>query len=164
MTWTFTLPFDLKSKNRTAQSSAAQGRIYKARRDEFAHALKVYADAAGIPRYREVVPIGGNDAARAAWPWPFRTITITRLMGKGQRPFDSLAGGCAEALRDACQRAYMKRNVTTVRGVKRDRVALIAGAGLVWDDSAKWSAWHYAQEKAPDGKPGVRVTIAEGLA
>lgn len=164
MTWTVHLPFDLKSKNRSAQSSIAEGRIYKARRDSFALALRVAADAAGVPRYRPAVPIGGNDAARAAWSWPVRAITIVRLMGKGQREFDSLAGGDAEALRDACQRARLTRVVTKTHGVKRDRVVLVPGAGIVWDDSAKWSRWEYRQERAPDGKPGVRLEIEDVVA
>lgn len=36
------------------------------------------------------------------------------------------------------------------------------GAGLVWDDSARWSAFEYAQERSTDGRPGVRVTIIDG--
>lgn len=164
MTWHIHLPFDLKSKNRSAQSSVAEGRIYKARRDEFAMALKAVAEMAGIPRYREAVPIGGNDQARAAWSWPFRSITIVRLMGKGQRAFDrdGLSGGCAAALRDACQRERMARVVTTIRGVKRDRIVIVGGAGLVWDDSDRHARFEYAQEKAPDGRPGVRLEISEG--
>jgi hypothetical protein len=45
-----------------------------------------------------------------------------------------------KALRDAMQAPRV------VRGRR------VAGASIVVDDSAKWSAWTYAQERAADGE------------
>ena len=41
----------------------------------------------------------------------------------------------------------------------------VVGAGLVWDDSQRWSSWTYAQEKGPRGMYGVRIEleITEGI-
>ena len=143
MTWTLHLPIDLPSANRhggaaTNARHAANAAMYRRQREGYVSALSMLAHAECIPTQTEV----------------FRRVTITRLWGKGCRAWDddNMVAAC-KGLRDAMQRA----RTTTRRGVPRR----IPGAGLVWDDSAKWAAFEYAQEKAPDGKPGVRVTISE---
>jgi hypothetical protein len=163
--WVLHLPFDLKSKNRSAQSNRLSGVILKRRRDTFTDALKYAADRAGLPRYRPTVYPATAAIQRAEWPWPFRRIEIVRLMGKTpkgawQRPFDDdgLRAGCAAQLRDACQRDRMTKQGKRGGGV---RMVHVPGAGLVWDDSAKHAVFIYSQERAPDGKPGVRVTITD---
>jgi hypothetical protein len=54
-----------------------------------------------------------------------------------------------KALRDAMQAPRV------VRGRR------VAGASIVVDDSAKWSAWTYAQERAADGVAAVRIEVSE---
>ncbi len=157
-TWTFTLLFNLPSANRhggaaTNARHAANAAMYRRQRGFFASLLKAEAHRLGIPMAK-----GGDKPVNLREPFravPFRSVTITRLWGKGCRAWDddNMVAAC-KGLRDAMQRERFQV-------AKGKPIRLIPGAGLVWDDSAKWSAWHYAQEKAPDGKPGVRVTVSE---
>jgi hypothetical protein len=68
-----------------------------------------------------------------------RRVTLTRLIGKGKREYDygNLVGGFKSVL-DAMVRA-----------------------GLLVDDSGRWVEERYQQEKAGDGKDGVRICIEE---
>lgn len=138
MTWTLHLPIDLPSANRhggaaTNARHAATGAQYRRQRESYALALRYAAHAAGISP-----------------PTTPRTVTIVRLWAKGCRAWDddNMVAAC-KGLRDAMQSSR-------VRGGKT-----ILGAGIVVDDSAKWSAWRYAQRKSPDGRPGVEVTVEE---
>lgn len=83
-----------------------------------------------------------------------RRITLTRLMGKGQRLFDDdgLAGG-AKFVRDAMQRPYPW---STKNGVKT-----VDGASLIIDDSATSAEFVYEQTRAADGKAATLITIED---
>jgi hypothetical protein len=89
---------------------------------------------------------------RKAWeigfgPWlqtlppalKYRRVTITRLYGKGKRPFDrrNFAGGCKPLL------------------------DTLTNFGALYDDSELWCEDHYQQLKSPDGKDYVEVKIEE---
>ncbi len=148
--WTFTLPIDLPSANRhggaaTNARHRGQAAMYRRQRDHYVQALTVMARQVGIPNVR-----------RAIEPAPFRRVEIVRLWGKGCRAWDddNMVAAC-KGLRDAMQR---EREVAT-KGSRT--LSIKPGAGLVWDDSARWSAWTYGQERSEDGKPGVRVTVTE---
>lgn len=151
--WTLHLPIDLQSKNRAefAQGRRAIAGIYAAQRNRYAAALFLAA------RTAKVAPLARfcSDPFRSSPPEtaavPFRRVTVVRLMGARQRAFDDdgfIAG--AACLRDACQRERYGRGGR-----------YIPGAGLVWDDSAKWSEWSYAQRKSDDGKPGVLLIVSD---
>ena len=136
--WRFVLPIALTSANDHVVNGrhAVAAAMYRKRRDQWAWALTVAARSAGVPRIEQAVT--------------FRRVTITRLWGKGQRAWDddNLVAAC-KALRDAMQAPRV------VRGRH------IPGASIVVDDSAKWSAWTYAQERAADGVAAVRIEVNE---
>lgn len=147
MTWTFTLPIDLPSANRhggaaTNARHAANAAMYRRQRATWVALLKAEARRIAAPTLHEHRPT-------------FRAVVIVRLWAKGCRAWDddNLVAAC-KGLRDAMQR----ERVSARRGqVPR----LIAGAGLVWDDSAKWSRWAYEQRKSDDGRAGVLITITD---
>jgi hypothetical protein len=153
MMWTLHLPIDLPSANRhggaaTNARHAATAAMYRRQRTAYAIALTAAARAAGLRSmngWRDVADMGG---AR------FRSVTIVRLWGKGCRAWDddNMVAAC-KGLRDAMQCSRVAR--------RQGALYNIAGAGLVWDDSAKWSSWHYEQRKSDDGKPGVEVRVEE---
>ena len=163
MTWTFTLPLDLPSANRHGGAStnarhAANAAMYRRQRGVYVSMLKAEMRSAGIVSCADLTPIT-NGLCRAvglpAYVPPFRTVEIVRLWAKGCRAWDDdnmVASG--KGLRDAMQRERM-----TAR--KGKVPTLVPGAGIVWDDSATWSRWSYGQERAADGRPGVRVTVSE---
>ncbi len=69
----------------------------------------------------------------------FRRLVVTRIFGKGQRPYDegNLVGGAkplVDALRDA---------------------------KVIVDDSPKWVQIWYRQERSPRGKEHVEVLVEE---
>jgi hypothetical protein len=66
------------------------------------------------------------------------TITLTRIMGKRQRPFDS----------DNLQSAFK---------AVRDGIAMYLGI----DDGSDRLTWRYGQEKGVDGRGAVRAEIGE---
>lgn len=133
--WRFVLPIALTSANDHVVNGrhAVAAALYRKRRDQWAWALTLKARYVGVP------PVVS-----------FRRVTITRLWGKGQRAWDddNLVAAC-KALRDAMQAPRV------VRGRR------VAGASIVVDDSAKWSAWAYAQERAADGVAAVRIEVSE---
>lgn len=148
MTWTLHLPIDLPSANRhggaaTNARHAANAAMYRRQRSQYVTALIVAATNAGIPR----LPI--TDAVGR------RRVTIVRLWGKGCRAWDSdnLVAAC-KGLRDAMQASREQWRGNTL-------VRVTPGAGLVRDDSAKWSEWHYEQRKSDDGRPGVLLIVEE---
>ena len=154
MTWTFTLPIDLPSANRhggaaTNARHAANAAMYRRQRATWVAMLKAEARRVGLPSmngWRDVLDRGGAHV---------RAVEIVRLWGKGCRAWDDdNLVAAAKGLRDAMQ---VERVIGRAGSVPR----LIAGAGIVWDDSAKWSAWTYGQERAEDGKAAVRVTVSE---
>lgn len=151
MTWTLHLPFDLKSKNRAefAQGKRAVAGMYKRLRNAQTATLLMVAQSAGIPLARFVGQYNGDPKTEAARV-PFRRVTIVRLWGKGCRAYDDdgFIAGCA-SLRDACQRE------------RHHRGKYMPGAGIVWDDSAKWSEWRYEQRKSEDGKPGALLIVED---
>lgn len=118
-TWQFTLPLELESLNARRVNVGATRWSYKRKRDGWAMALRAI-----VPR--AILAVEGK-----------RRVTLTRLMGKGQRAFDrdNLVGG-AKGLVDAMVRV-----------------------GLLLGDDAEHAEIHYDQERAPE--PGVRVLIEE---
>ena len=143
--WRFVVPIALASANDHVVNGrhAVAAAMYRKRRDQWAWWLRAASMAAGVPRVESVVS--------------FRRVTITRLWGKGQRAWDddNLVAAC-KALRDAMQatRYRWRKGVSWPIGV-------VPGAGIVWDDSAAWSTWTYAQERAADGKAAVRIEVSE---
>ena len=149
--WRFVLPIDLPSKNGIPRHVHAR----KDMRNRWAHMLGMAARQAGIPLATRLPHLRGEGPAPSV---PFRAVTITRLMGKGQRRYDDHDGleGGAVMLRDAMQATRYRWR----RGVPMP-IGVVPGAGIVWDDSAKWSAWTYAQERAADGVAAVRIEVSE---
>lgn len=150
MTWTLHLPIDLPSANRNGGAAtnarhAANAAMYRRQRAQYVSALAAAMREAGI---------GSVNLLIDAFDCPRRRVTVVRLWGKGCRAWDddNLVAAC-KGLRDACQRA---RTVTRM-GIP----VIVPGAGLVWDDSAKWSEWSYAQRKSDDGKPGVLLIVSD---
>ena len=160
--WTFTLPIDLPSANARIVNSRATGGQYRRARNRYAFALVVRATQLDVPRYPHAVyPAQENTAALqvpAVLRPPFRHVHLVRLWAARGRAWDSDNLPTAfKAFRDAFQAARVK--------VVKGRVpALVAGAGLVWDDSARWSRWTYGQERSADGRAAVRVTITDEAA
>lgn len=68
-----------------------------------------------------------------------RRVTITRLYGKGRRPYDRInfAGGCKPLL------------------------DTIVNCGGLYDDNPTWCQDFYLQEPSPDGVDRVRILIEE---
>ena len=163
MTWTFTLPLDLPSANRhggaaTNARHAANAAQYRRQRSTWVSMLTAAARMAGLPTITVKVSRDytlGTMTVDTLANVSRRTVEIVRLWGKGCRAWDddNMVAAC-KGLRDAMQRERM-----TVR--KGKVPTLVPGAGLVWDDSATWSRWSYGQERAADGRPGVRVTVSE---
>lgn len=151
--WTFTLAVDLPSANRHVINGkhAATAARYRQLRDRLAAAIRIEMVQLGIPSCNRA----GEAPDRPA-DAPFRQVVLVRLWAKGCRAWDDDNWvAAAKLLRDACQRERIVR-----RGGLLPR--LVPGAGLVWDDSARWSSWSYAQERSHDGKPRVKVTVVEG--
>lgn len=140
--WVIHLPIDLRSKNRIANARDARlsGAIKKRYRNQWVSWARIAALSAGVPLFDN----GGKPCKRH--------VSIVRLMGKGQRPFDrndGLEGGDAATLRDALQLTHW---------IGR---RLITGAAVVVRDNEEWSTWSYGQERSADGRPGVRVRIED---
>lgn len=154
--WRFVLPIALTSANDhvvNGRDVVARAR-YKARRNAAAQAIGAVARVAGLPlldRAPYVDPSGAlYRSGKPVSPRPFRSVHIVRMLGARQRQWDddNLIAAC-KALRDACQLPRLWRG------------KWIPGASIVVDDSAKWSAWTYAQERAVDGVAAVRIEVSE---
>ena len=150
--WELHPPIDLKSKNRSELNRGGRARfgMYARERDGYARTLRTVALQARVAPLALFAPGHVIASPPAAAPVPFRRVTVVRLMGTRQRAFDDdgFIGGAA-AFRDACQRERYHRG------------RYVPGAGLVWDDSATWSEWHYEQRKSDDGRPGVLVVVED---
>jgi hypothetical protein len=149
--WSFELPIDMPSKNGIPRHPHAR----KDLRNRWAAMLRVAARGSGMPLGERGPHLRGVGPPPNV---PRRAVVIVRLMGKGQRAYDQHDGleGGAVMLRDAMQ-------VTRYRwrkGVAMP-VGLVPGAGIVWDDSAAWSSWTYAQERAPDGVARTRIEVTD---
>ncbi len=149
--WVLDVPIVLSSANDHVVNgrdkvSAAR---YKARRDSAAHAIRMVARVAGVPLL-DALPYVDRAGRPDVASRPVRTVHLVRVLGARHREWDddNLAAAC-KALRDACQLPRQWRG------------RLIAGAAIVVDDSAKWSTWTYAQERAADGVARVRIEITE---
>lgn len=155
MKWTLHLPIDLPSANAHIVNGRDRrvGAIYAKLRNGWAAALKMEALAQGVPLATSRAIWEGGLRLEPVTVVGFRTVEIVRLMSAKQREMDDdgLSGG-AKGFRDAMQAERVHRG------------KLVPGAGIVRDDSKRWSRWIYAQERATDGRPGVRVTITEGAA
>ena len=138
MKWTLHIPITLTTANARVVNGAhaATAAIYRRHRDACALALTVAARNAGVPTFDGT----GH----------FRWVRLVRLYTGRQRAWDSdnLVAAC-KALRDACQLPRLWRG------------RWIPGAAIVVDDSATWSAWTYAQERAADGVAAVRIEVSE---
>lgn len=69
----------------------------------------------------------------------YRRVTITRLIGKGKRPFD-------------------RRNYA---GGQKPLLDTLTNFGAIYDDSETWCEDHYVQCKSPDGIDYIEVKIEE---
>lgn len=140
MKWTLHIPITLTTANARVVNGAhaATAAIYRRHRDACALALTVAARNAGVSTFTATA-----DAH-------FRYVRLVRLYTGRQRAWDSdnLVAAC-KALRDACQLPRLWRG------------RWIPGAAIVVDDSATWSAWTYAQERAADGVAAVRIEVSE---
>ena len=147
MTWVLHLPIDLPSANRhggaaTNARHAANAAMYRRQRTTWVTMLRLEARRVGLATPRlELVP--------------WRAVTITRLWAKGCRAWDddNMVAAC-KGLRDAMQYERIVRR-------KGKLPRLIAGAGIVRDDSRQWSAWTYLQRKADDGQAGVELVVCD---
>jgi hypothetical protein len=112
--------------------------------------------AATAARYRTFRNVWAADlrACKAANRIPDATgkrlVTITRLMGKGQRPFDydNLVAG-AKPVVDAMKPPANRR------GRRTD------GASLIVDDGPAYVRVTYEQERSADGRPGTLITVED---
>lgn len=161
MTWSITLPIDLPSANERIVNGRHRGTaaIYRRSRNGYAATLKMEAYRLGIPSCNRPTPILDKMmtlVGRPPPPAPFRHVHLVRLLGKGQRKWDSDNLPAAfKGFRDAMQRERVVERKGKVP-------TLVPGAGIVWDDSDRWSAFTYAQIKSDDGRPGVRSIITDG--
>lgn len=157
--WSFTLPIDLSSANLRIVNGrhAATAAMYRKRRDTWVSWMIMEARHVGLPFVGDagrgdigLMYVVLGDGHVAQWR---RRVTITRLMGKRQRAWDddNLIAAC-KALRDGMQMP---------RPPKGRQKRYRQGAAIVYDDSAKWSEWRYAQERSADGKPGVRIDVED---
>lgn len=114
MKWSIEVPLEMVSANRYLvngggrQAAIVSGAKYRKERDKWIRALMALARNEGIPKATVK-----------------RRITLTRIIGKGQRQFDysNLVGGAKYVL-DACREA-----------------------GLIVDDSPKWCIDVYEQRR-----------------
>jgi len=148
--WRFVVPIALTSANDhvvNGRDVVARAR-YKARRNTAALAVGIAARNAGVPLLDRApyVDRGGVIVT----PRPVRAVRVVRLLAPRMRMWDddNLVAAC-KALRDACQLPRLWRG------------RWIPGAAIVVDDSATWSAWTYAQERAADGVAAVRIEVSE---
>lgn len=175
--WTFDLAIDLPSANEhiVNGSDAATRARYKKLRDSYALLLTREAKRLHIPTCNPATyaMVRGVAVAVERAAVPTRWIELLRLKGKGQRDWDDDNLRAAfKAFRDAFQ---AQRLVTVTQwmgrlkvkgkivrpGVKVTRQVLVAGAGIVWDDSKQRSRWDYHQDCNSTGQPGVRVVVAD---
>jgi hypothetical protein len=135
MKWILVIPRAVPSGNDHLVNGnhAATASKYRAVRNRWAADLRIMKRVYGVP-----------DATGK------RLVTITRLMGAGQREFDydNLVAGC-KSLVDA-----MKPTAT-----RRGRQVL--GSSLLVDDGPAHVTVTYQQERAGDGKPGTRIEVED---
>lgn len=133
--WSFTIGRAIASANAHVVNGnhAATASKYRAVRNRWAADLKI------MKRHHAIPDATGQ-----------RLVTITRLMGAGQREFDfdNLVAGC-KSLVDA-----MKPTAT-----RRGRQVL--GSSLLVDDGPAHVTVTYQQERAADGKPGTRIELED---
>jgi hypothetical protein len=135
MAWRFLVPRSIPSANAHIVNGNHAGTAHKYRtfRNVWANDLRVCKQSLGIP----------NATGK-------RLITITRLMGKGQREYDydNLVAGSKPVL-DA-----MKPSAS-----RRGRQML--GAFLIVDDGPNDVQVTYLQERAANGQPGTLITVED---
>lgn len=130
--WTFTIPRALPSRNENTRKHWWQVKRDRAR---WAADLRVFKVQLGIP-----------DATGK------RAVSITRLLGKGQKFMDP---------RNLDDKTLVDAMLPP-RVLKRGKAHVSQpGAHLLVDDSMRWAVIAVDQERAADGKPGVRITIEE---
>jgi len=137
MTWEFVIPRAISSANARIVNSGKTRWAYSKSRNAWADDLRRAMQIHRIP-----------DASGK------RKITITRLMGHGQRAFDDddFVGG-AKLVRDAMQRP---RKVQRMSGV-----LLVKGASLIMTDGASDAEFVYEQARAADGKAATLITVED---
>lgn len=122
--WEMRIPIEPPSQNQVHNKTrfSAEARRYRVVRDEFGLLIRSEMISQRIP------------VAKVK-----RTITITRLIGKGNRAYDhaNLVGGCKPAIDGAVR------------------------VGLLVNDTAGWFEGWYRQEKAPDGKGATLIVVEE---
>ena len=133
--WTFTIPRAIPSANAhivNGNHRATAGK-YRRFRNVWAQDFRTAALSLRIP------------AATAK-----RHVTITRLIGKGQREYDydNLVAG-SKAVVDAMKPPVRRRGVP------------VMGASLIVDDGPAHVLVTYLQERAVDGVAATRIVIEE---
>lgn len=121
--WTFVVPLELQSGNNHEVNVGASRHAYRRRRDQWQQALTAYKRVNRIPN----AELGTK-----------RRVTLTRLIGKGQRAYDpdnARTGG--KCVLDAMRRA-----------------------GLIHDDTAASCESHVLQVRG-GGEFGTRVLVEE---
>lgn len=118
--WEFHIGRPVKSGNDRIHNVGASRWSYKADRDAW------HSDIHAMRRVLDIPPAH-----------TLRRVTLTRLIGKGQRRYDrdNMATGC------------------------KPIVDALVRVGLLIDDDAKHAEIHYAQEKG--ALPGLRVLLEE---
>jgi hypothetical protein len=137
MTWTITIPLSIPSRNERARQHHWQIKDW---RSGFASFLKAAKKQQRIP-----------DATGK------RRVTITRLLGKGQKFFDDDnldAKTLIDAMKPEHIHTYKRKGIT--------KTALIPGAALIVDDSKRWiELAPIGQERSADGDTGTRIELED---
>lgn len=152
MTWTLVIPRALPSANErhvNGRDPVARA-MYRRLRNAWVSDLMAHS---GTLFQVEAVPLATGR----------RRVVLTRVMGKGQRPYDidSLPGGCKLVL-DAMKPAKAARQTVWKSGPRKGRIRLVApvpGAGLIVDDSPRWVEVEYRQARGERAE--TRITIEE---
>lgn len=144
--WVIDLPVELQSGNKRIVNGhdRVTAAIYRRARDRMARDLRLLSGGSDAPPSPTSVSDYGSRTPR-------REVLFTRIMGKGQRPWDddNLAAAL-KYVRDAMQMA------------RRVGKRTIWGAGIIVDDSAKWAHFPPAlQERSVDGRPGLRIRVRD---
>ncbi len=144
MTWTFTIPRPVPSRNERLSnrgSDAEKGR-YRRLRDGWATDLIAMKAKLRIP------PAIGP-----------RRVTITRLMAKREKSRD-VDGNDVKIILDALKRETVIHEKNG-HGVSIP-VGYVAGAGLIHDDSRRWCVLApIVEERAADGIAACRIEIED---
>lgn len=145
--WSIDLPIALYSGNRRiVNGPGVTGAIYRRARDKALADLRALMRAPGAPPHVASMAAYGSRSPR-------REVAFTRIMGRGEREWDSdnvVAG--LKYVRDALQ-AFLKA---------KNGCPPIAGAGIIVDDSHVWAEFPRPEQvRSTDGRPGLRIVVRD---